>query len=72
MKLKMNTKTTKILRPDSLNTKARAALDEVVLALLLGVAVTVTVAVGEEDFALEVALELAFVLSKGDITCYFI
>lgn len=68
----MKPKISKILQPRGSNTKARAALDGVLaaalsllLALELGVAVTVTVTVGVDDFV----LELALVLSRGDIIC---
>ena len=71
----MKPKISKILQPRGSNTKARAALDGVLVAVLalllaleLGVAVTVTVAVGVDDFV----LELALVLSRGDIICFFI
>jgi hypothetical protein len=69
----MKPKISKILQPHSSNTKARAALDGVLvaalallLALELGVAVTVTVTVCMDDFV----LELALVLSRGDIICF--
>jgi hypothetical protein len=69
----MKPKISKVLQPHGSNTKARAALDGVLvaalallLALELGVAVTVTAAVGMDDFV----LELALVLSRGDIICF--
>jgi uncharacterized metal-binding protein len=69
----MKPKISKILQPHGSNTKARAALDGVLvaalallLALELWVPVTVAVAVGVDDFV----LELALVLSRGDIICF--
>jgi hypothetical protein len=71
----MRPKISKILQPHGSNTKARAALDGVLvaalallLALELGVAVTVTVAVGVDNFV----LELALTLSRGDIICFYL
>jgi hypothetical protein len=68
----MNPKTSKTLQPSGSDAKARAALDDlldavtVAVALMLTVAVVVTVGDGF------VLVEVAFWASNGDITCFLI